>query len=169
MKKFERHTLLVSGGHCAARAEKPERGGCFGPGISEQDPGPQGLTRPLCRTLGQDTPLLQSLVLICYKRGDQIAKGLGNRTKLTVVIVSWNGEGPQGRVRQGRKGQPARALTWALARPPGIPPWGGGPEPACHAAPGRCDVRGRLLLSQLCRGPAGPQLPQRPAPVRGGA
>lgn len=64
---------------------------------------------------------------------------------------------------------PTWVLTRTCARPSGIPPRGGEPELPGRAAPGRRDVQGRLLLSQLRRGPKGPQLPQRPAPVRAGA
>lgn len=68
-----------------------------------------------------------------------------------------------------RQGAACLGADLLRACPPGLPPRGGEPEPAGHAAPGRRDGQGRLLLSQFRRSPAGPQLPQRPAPVGAGA
>lgn len=109
-----------------------------------------------------------------------VTKGCGDRTPKVQGtglsgrwVVARNGEvhlgrGPFG-VGPNRQVPLAGALTPACARTPGIPPRGGEPELGRHAAPGRRDVQGRLLLPQLRRGPAGPQLPQRLPPVRGGA
>lgn len=55
----------------------------------------------------------------------------------------------------GRKG-----LMSAPTHCIGIPPQGGQPVPAGRAAPGRCDVQGRLFLPQPCRSISRARLPE---------
>lgn len=172
MKKFERYTLLVSGG--LSVAEKPEQGGCpwgSSPGSEGGNPGLQACRGPPASPQG--SPRLPPWACFPHlsQKGALDRQASENRTKFTVMSrnqVAQPGRDPVG-VGTEPEVQPAWVLTRACARPAGIPPRGGEPEPARREAPGRRDVQGRLLLSQLRRGPKGPQLPQRPAPVRGGA